>query len=983
MEMRRGNYATIFVILVCALATANIECRKRVAQSFVATASIECRKPVAQSFVNDGGGWKSPEIDQEMAEQSWMHCRKELMNRRDGFEGFELYMPREGTADMKSTLLTTTKIHKAISVLPPQVKQLVLDCLRKESIVLHDSEKKAGFKHWFLKCVELLFGWSSAPRRYLVSMHRQREPSPNRPPSRAQPCARDPFTAQTHARKPLSVQAPGPGPASLSGGESPASSSSPNSTSSQTPQPEADEPTSPSPQPEDDDKSSFSPLTAEEPSSPSPQPEHNYKPLFSPLTAAKPSSPSPLPEGDYDPSLFSPPLALPKDFFSPSPQKPAKKDSPPTKTKTEQKRDEQMQEIIIAVGVTAGISFLLAALLFLFFFLASRRKNKVGPVDIKRDDRPLLNLSEISTGSSPQSVSVVDSANMEVGTSSGTNPFMPNSLPIKRDNNSSLVEASSSEAASASLVPPIKPPPGKPSPPPPGPPPPPPPRPSSRPPPAPPLKPMAAAPKPPPPLLPHRRRQSSSSEGIEIDSDPANTKAKLKPFFWDKVSANPDHSMVWHDISAGSFQFNEQMMESLFGYAPVDKNKNERSKESSAIDTSVHYVHIVDNRKAQNISIVLRALNLTQEEIIDALQEGNELPPELLQTLLKMAPTADEELRLRLYTGEVSQLGPAERFLKAMVEIPFVSKRIETLHFISSIQEEVSTAKESFKSLEVACNKLRHSRLFLKLLEAVLKTGNRMNVGTYRGGAQAFKLDTLLKLSDVKGTDGKTTLLHFVVQEIIRSEGIRAARAAKQSQSVSSVRSDDFSDDSSPQSSENYCSLGLQVVSGLSDELQDVKKAAVLDADVLTLTVSKLNQSLSKTKEFLDKEIKSMDKECEFGCKLASFVESSDADISFLLEEEKRIMALVKSTADYFHGEAGKDEGLRLFVIVRDFLFMLDKVCKEVKDAAAKANKPQKKETPSASPSSECRQASPDIRQKLFPAIADKRMDYSSSDDES
>ena len=45
-----------------------------------------------------------------------------------------------------------------------------------------------------------------------------------------------------------------------------------------------------------------------------------------------------------------------------------------------------------------------------------------------------------------------------------------------------------------------------------------------------------------------------------------------------------------------------------------------------------------------------------------------------------------------------------------------------------------------------------------------------MNVGTNRGEAKAFKLDTLLKLVDVKGTDGKTTLLHFVVHEIIRSE---------------------------------------------------------------------------------------------------------------------------------------------------------------------------------------------------------------------
>ena len=62
------------------------------------------------------------------------------------------------------------------------------------------------------------------------------------------------------------------------------------------------------------------------------------------------------------------------------------------------------------------------------------------------------------------------------------------------------------------------------------------------------------------------------------------------------------------------------------------------------------------------------------------------------------------------------------------------------------------------------------SKLFMKLLEAVLKTGNRMNVGTARGGAMAFKLDTLLKLADVKGADGKTTLLHFVVQEMTRSQ---------------------------------------------------------------------------------------------------------------------------------------------------------------------------------------------------------------------
>lgn len=95
----------------------------------------------------------------------------------------------------------------------------------------------------------------------------------------------------------------------------------------------------------------------------------------------------PLAAGDE--SLFPPP-ALPKDVFSPDP--PAAKKS----TKKKHQVDE-MQQIIVVVGITAGISFLLTAVLFFIFFLGNRNK-QVGPVDYKRDDRPLLNLSDMSNG---------------------------------------------------------------------------------------------------------------------------------------------------------------------------------------------------------------------------------------------------------------------------------------------------------------------------------------------------------------------------------------------------------------------------------------------------------------------------------------------------------------------------------------------------------------------------------------------------------
>lgn len=328
---------------------------------------------------------------------------------------------------------------------------------------------------------------------------------------------------------------------------------------------------------------------------------------------------------------------------------------------------------------------------------------------------------------------------------------------------------------------------------------------------------------------------------------------------------------------------------------------------------------------------------------------------------------------------------------------------------------------------------MRNSRLFLKLLEAVLKTGNRMNDGTYRGGAQAFKLDTLLKLSDVKGVDGKTTLLHFVVQEIIRSEGIRAARASSV-KSISSTKSEDFVEESNQDSSEYYRKLGLQVVLGVPTELEDVKKAAVIDADSISSTLTKFASSIESTKALLSNELK--DVECDFCRTLSSFVESVEGDVKSLMAEEKRILALVKSTGDYFHGHAGKDEGLRLFSIVREFLKMLEKSCREVKEAqeqeqrdakeaqaqkdakeaqaqkdaastdkkeattasnsdkkevsvasnpdkddASIASDPDKNEAGTASNSS-VSHPQPEVRNRLFPAIAARRVDDPDSDDE-
>lgn len=78
--------------------------------------------------------------------------------------------------------------------------------------------------------------------------------------------------------------------------------------------------------------------------------------------------------------------------------------------------------------------------------------------------------------------------------------------------------------------------------------------------------------------------------------------------------------------------------------------------------------------------------------------------------------------------------------------------------------------QQELKLLEQACDQLKASQSFLKILEMVLAVGNHLNGGSFRGAASGFKLGALLKLMDVKSHNKKTTLLHFVVAELLRTD---------------------------------------------------------------------------------------------------------------------------------------------------------------------------------------------------------------------
>ncbi|CAL5084911.1 unnamed protein product [Urochloa decumbens] len=395
----------------------------------------------------------------------------------------------------------------------------------------------------------------------------------------------------------------------------------------------------------------------------------------------------------------------------------------------------------------------------------------------------------------------------------------------------------------------------------------------------------------------------------------------LKPLHWDKLRAISGRTTVWDQVNnSDSFRVDEAAMESLFMSNTGGAGNSDQAARRGG-GAGKQESRVLDPKRLQNVAIMLKALNVTSDDVIRALMHGSgDLGSEFYETLAKMAPTKEEELKLKDYSGDISKLDPAERFLKDILDVPFAFKRVDALLYRANFDTEVNYLKNSFGTLEAACADLRSSKLFLKLLDAVLKTGNRMNDGTNRGEARAFKLDTLLKLADIKSTDGKTTVLHFVVQEIIRSEGFSSDQTA--AVNPGSTSKEQFKKD------------GLKVVAGLSSELSNVKRAATLEMDTLIGSVSRLETDLEKVKLVMQ-----MKETCPDQGSSEKFFEAMDAFLGRSRVENESVKASgesalqrVKETTEYFHGDATKEEPhpLRIFMVVSDFLSTLDRVCRDV-----------------------------------------------------
>lgn len=176
-------------------------------------------------------------------------------------------------------------------------------------------------------------------------------------------------------------------------------------------------------------------------------------------------------------------------------------------------------------------------------------------------------------------------------------------------------------------------------------------------------------------------------------------------------------------------------------------------------------ISVIDSRRAQNCTILLSKLKLTNEDITKAIlsmDARDNFPVDMVEQMLKFTPTPEERALLDEHADEMEHLARADRFLFELSKITHYEQRLRTLHYKKKFNIWLTEIKPKIQAVLEASKEVQRSKRLRKTLEIILAFGNYMNRGQ-RGNAVGFKLSSLTRIADTKSSCNKNmTLLHYI-----------------------------------------------------------------------------------------------------------------------------------------------------------------------------------------------------------------------------
>uniref|UniRef100_A0A7N6BMV7 Diaphanous related formin 1 n=1 Tax=Anabas testudineus TaxID=64144 RepID=A0A7N6BMV7_ANATE len=309
-------------------------------------------------------------------------------------------------------------------------------------------------------------------------------------------------------------------------------------------------------------------------------------------------------------------------------------------------------------------------------------------------------------------------------------------------------------------------------------PPPPPPLPGMGPPPPPPLPGMGPPPPPPPPGGPGMPPPPPFGVAGWVASAPPplpfglkhkreyKPEVQLKRANWSKIGPEDlSESSFWVHSQEDQFENDELFAKLTLTFSSQTKTKKEQDDEKTTTQKKkVKELKILDSKSSQNLSIFLGSFRVPYEEIKNAILQVNEniLTESMVQNLIKQLPAPEQLTVLGEMKDEYDDLAESEQFGVVMSSVKRLMPRLQAILFKLQFEEQLNNIKPDVVSITAACEELRKSQTFSKLLQIILVVGNYMNAGSRNGKAFGFSISYLCKLRDTKSADLKQTLLHFL-----------------------------------------------------------------------------------------------------------------------------------------------------------------------------------------------------------------------------
>ena len=135
-----------------------------------------------------------------------------------------------------------------------------------------------------------------------------------------------------------------------------------------------------------------------------------------------------------------------------------------------------------------------------------------------------------------------------------------------------------------------------------------------------------------------------------------------------------------------------------------------------------------------------------------------------LKNLKEYLATSDERMALEAYMskgGESKEkkeelfkdLSETEKYMVTLMEVSDAEAKLHTMDFRNGFKNRFTDVTSAVRTLNTACDELRSSEKFRKLMAMILTVVNQINTGGEGNLAMGFTLDALLKLNEVRRMD--------------------------------------------------------------------------------------------------------------------------------------------------------------------------------------------------------------------------------------